>query len=187
MVGAPPMKLLFDFLPLLLFLVAYRKFDIYVATATAIAVSIGQIAYLALRRRRIEPVVWVSLVIILVFGGATIALHDETFIKWKPTVLYWVGAAVLAGGELLGRSALRGLLGSQLALPEPVWRRVAWAWVVFLLLIGALNLFVAFTFSTDVWVSFKVFGLLGLMLLFVVGQSFYLARYLEPEEPPDPR
>ncbi len=180
------MKLLFDFLPLILFLVAYRKFDIYVATGTAIAASVAQIAYLLVRRRRIEPVVWVSLTVIVIFGGATILLHDETFIKWKPTVLYWVGGAVIAGGELLGRSALRGLLGSQLTLPAPVWRRLAWVWAAFLALLGATNLAVAYTFSTDVWVNFKVFGLLGLMLVFVIGQSFYLARYLEPEGPPDP-
>lgn len=178
------MKLLFDFLPLLLFFIAYRRFDIYVATGVAIAASIGQILYLTLRRRKIEPVVWVGLVIIVAFGGATIILRDETFIKWKPTVLYWIGAAAIAGGQLLRRNALRALLGSQLTLPEPIWRRLAWAWSGFLVLLGAVNLGVAYTCSTETWVSFKVFGLLGLMLVFVVLQSLFLAKHLEPDPPP---
>ncbi|MBN2197316.1 MAG: septation protein A [Polyangiaceae bacterium] len=181
------MKLLFDLLPLLLFFVAYRRFDIYVATGVAIAASVGQILWLLLRRRRIEPAVWVSLVIIALFGGATIALHDESFIKWKPTVLYWVGAVVLAGGELIGRSALRGLLGTQLVLPDSIWRRLTWAWVGFLGAIGTANLAVAFTCSTETWVSFKVFGLFGVMLAFVVVQSLFLGKYIEPPADAKPR
>lgn len=177
------MKLLFDFLPLLLFFAAFRVFGIYVATGVAIAASLGQILWLFARRRKIEPAVWVSLVIIVLFGGATIILRNETFIKWKPTVLYWVGAVVIAGGELLGRSALRGLLGSKLTLPEPVWKRLSWAWAAFLGFLGGANLAVAMTCSTATWVSFKVFGLLGLMLVFIVAQSVFLSKYLEaPDE-----
>jgi intracellular septation protein len=180
------MKVLFDFLPLLLFFVALKRFDIFVATAVAIAASVAQIVWRVVRRQKVETVAWVSLVIIVVFGGATIALRDETFIKWKPTVLYWIGALVIGGGELLGRSALRGLLGTQLTLPGPVWRRLAWAWTAFFAALGALNLFVAFSYSTETWATFKVFGATALLLVFVIAQSFFLSKYLEePSEPTD--
>lgn len=182
MVAPEPMKLLFDFLPLLLFFAAFRVYGIYVATGVAIAASLGQILWLFARKLKIEPAVWVSLTIIVLFGGATIILHDETFIKWKPTVLYWIGALVLGGGEVLGRSALRGLLGSKLTLPVRVWKRLSWAWVAFLVVLGAANLAVAMSCSTATWVSFKVFGLLGLMLVFIVAQSAFLSKYMESSD-----
>ena len=123
---------------------------------------------------------WASLAIILVFGGATLALQDETFIKWKPTVLYWLFAAVLAGGELLaGRNLLRALLGAQLELPDAAWRRLNLSWIGFFAFMGAANLAVAYNFSTDAWVNFKLFGGIGLMLLFVLAQGLFLAKYVQ--------
>jgi intracellular septation protein len=174
------MKFLFDLFPVLLFFAAFKFADIYVATAVAIGATFAQIGLLALLRKRIEPMLWVSLAIIVVFGGATLLLRDETFIKWKPTVLYWLFGAALTGSALLLRKNLiRSMLSAQVQLPEPVWSRLNWSWVAFFLFMGAANLLVAFNFSTDQWVNFKLFGGTGLVLLFVVGQAVFLARHVE--------
>jgi intracellular septation protein len=174
------MKFLFDLLPVVLFFVAFKLADIYVATAVAIATTFVQVAWLKLRGKRVEPMLWASLGIIAVFGGATLLLQDETFIKWKPTVLYWLLGAVLAGSALLfRRNLIRAMLSRQVDLPEQVWSRLNWSWVAFFVFMGALNLYVAFNYSTDLWVNFKLFGGMGLMLLFVVAQAFFLARHVE--------
>ena len=172
------MQLLADYFPLLLFFVAFKLADIYVATAVAIAASVAQIAYFRWRRGRIEVVHWLSLVIIATFGGATLLLHDETFIKWKPTVLYWLFGSILAVGRLaFGKNLIASLL-KDLTLPDAVWARITWSWVAFFAVMGAANLYIAFHFSTDTWVNFKVWGGIGLVLLFALGQAFALARYL---------
>ena len=174
------MKFLFDLFPVLLFFVAFKVYDIYVATGVAIGATVLQVAWLKLRRRRVEPMLWASLAIIVVFGGATLALQDETFIKWKPTVLYWLFGAVLALSALVfRRNLIRAMLAEQVQLPEPVWARLNLSWIGFFVVMGALNLWVAYTFSTDWWVNFKLFGGMGLMLLFVVAQALFLARYVE--------
>jgi intracellular septation protein len=174
------MKFLFDLLPVIVFFVAFKLADIYVATATAIAATFLQVGWLKLRRRRVEPMLWASLGLIVVFGGATLALRDETFIKWKPTILYWLFGAVLAGSELFfRRNLIRTMLGAQVQLPDSVWRKLNWSWVGFFAFMGAANLYVAFRFATDLWVNFKLFGGMGLMLLFVIGQAVFLARYVE--------
>jgi intracellular septation protein len=177
------MKFLFDLFPVVLFFAAFKLFDIYVATAVAIAVTFLQIGWLKWRRRKVDTMMWVTLIIIVVFGGATLALHDETFIKWKPTVLYWLFGAVIAGGELLFRKNLiRAMLGEQVRLPDGVWTRLNWSWAGFFAFMGAANLYVAYNFSTDAWVNFKLFGGVGLMLLFVVLQALFLARYIEEKQ-----
>ncbi len=174
------MKLLFDLFPVILFFVAFKLANIYVATAVAMAATVVQISWVWLRHRRVEPMLWASLVIILVFGGATLALQDETFIKWKPTVLYWLFALVLAGTPLLfKRNPMRAMLGKQIDLPDHAWGKLNWSWCGFFLFMGAANLFVAYTFSTDLWVNFKLFGGMGLMLLFVLAQALFLSRYVE--------
>ena len=174
------MKFLFDLFPVILFFVAFKLAGIYVATGVAIAATFLQVGWLKLRRRRVEPMLWASLGIIVVFGGATLLLQDETFIKWKPTVLYWLLGAVLAGAMLgFRRNLIRTMLSEQVQLPEPVWARLNWSWVGFFAFMGVLNLYVAYNFSTDLWVSFKLFGGMGLMLLFVVAQAFFLSRYVE--------
>jgi intracellular septation protein len=178
------MKFLFDFFPVVLFFAAFKLFDIYVATAAAIAATVLQVGWLKLRGRRVDLMLWASLAIIVVFGGATLLLQDETFIKWKPTVLYWLFGAVLAGGVLVFRKNLiRALLSEQMKLPEPIWARLNWSWVGFFAFMGAANLYVAYNYSTDLWVNFKLFGGIGLMLAFVVAQSLFLARYMEDEQP----
>ena len=174
------MKFLFDLFPVILFFIAFKLADIYVATAVAIGATCLQIGWLKLRRRRVEPMLWASLAIIGVFGGATLALQDETFIKWKPTVLYWLFGAVLAASALVfRRNLLRAMLSGQVQLPDPVWSRLNLSWVGFFVFMGALNLYVAYNYSTDLWVNFKLFGGMGLMLLFVVAQALVLARYAD--------
>src|SRR5215208_5929422 len=173
------MKFLFDLFPVILFFIAFKVADIYTATAVAIAATFLQVGWLKLRGKRVPGMLWASFAIIVVFGGATLLLQDETFIKWKPTVLYWLFGAVLAGSALVRRNLIRTVLSQEMSLPEPVWARLNLSWIVFFALMGAANLYVAYNYSTDFWVNFKLFGGMGLMLLFVVAQAFVLARYAE--------
>ena len=178
-------KFLSDFFPLILFFVAYRFAGIYMATAVAIAATVALIAWSLARRHKVSTMQWVSLGIIVVFGGATLLLHDERFIKWKPTVLYWLFGAVLAGAIALRRNLVRTMLSEQVQLPDAIWTRLNWSWVAFFAFMGALNLYVAYNYSTDNWVNFKLFGGMGLMLLFVVAQAMVLSRYIDEKKPAD--
>jgi len=173
------MKFLFDLLPVGLFFVAILLWDIFVATAVAIAATVAQVTWLKLKKRKVEPMLWASLAIIVVFGGLTLLLRDKTFIQWKPTVLYWLFGAVLGGGALAGRNLIKAMMSQQIQLPEPVWARLNWSWVGFFAFMGAANLYVAYNYSESVWVNFKLFGGVGLMLLFVLAQGLVLARYME--------
>ena len=177
------MKFLFDIFPVVLFFIAFKTFDIYVATAVAIAATFLQIGWTWIRHRKVDNLLWVSLAVIVVFGGATLLLQDETFIKWKPTVLYWLFAAALAVAELAFRKNLiRAMMEAQVVLPEAVWGRLLASWIAFFALMGALNLAVAYNFSTDAWVNFKLFGGIGLMLAFIVLQALMLSRHLEDKK-----
>jgi intracellular septation protein len=179
------MKLLIDFFPILLFFVAFKFAGIYVATGVAIVATIAQIAWLRFKTGRVEPMQWVSLGVIVLFGGATIVAQNDTFIKWKPTVLYWLMGGALAAGQLFFRkNLLKTLMGSQLELPDNAWRVTNWSWIVFFAIMGVVNLWVAFNYDTDTWVNFKLFGGLGLMAIFIVGQALYLGRYIKTEETP---
>jgi intracellular septation protein len=175
------MQFLADYFPLILFFVAFKLQGIFVATAVAIAASLVQIAYFRWKRGKVAAVHWISFAIIATFGGATLLLHDETFIKWKPTVLYWLFALVLAVGRLGFRKNLIAALLKDLTLPDPVWSRLTWAWVVFLAAMGVANLYVAAHFTTDAWVNFKVWGGIGLFMLAAVGTVASVARYLPGE------
>ena len=172
------MKFLFDLFPVLLFFAAFQVWDIYVATGVAIAASFAQIGWLALRGKKIDAMLWASLAIIVVFGGLTLFLRDKTFIQWKPTVLYWLFGAVLAGGALAGRNLIRAMMSQQITLPEPVWARLNWSWVGFFAFMGGANLYVAYNYSESAWVNFKLFGGMGLMLLFVFAQGLLLSKYV---------
>jgi intracellular septation protein len=179
-------KLLFDLLPLVLFFVAFRFYDIYTATGVAIAASVAQFIWLKVRGKVIEATHWINLTVIVVFGGATLLFHNDAFIKWKPTVLYWLFAAILAGSRLfLGRNLMQKLMGGQISVPETIWNKLNYGWAVFFAAAGLLNLYVAFSghFTESQWVSFKVFGLLALLVVFVVAQSLWLGRYIQ--ETPD--
>ena len=158
------------------------------ATVVVMAATLVQISILLLMRRKVDAMLWVTFGLIVVLGGATVWLHDPTFIKWKPSVLDWAMAAALWLSQLLfGKNLLQVLIGGQLELPRPVWQRLNVAWIAFFVAMGVVNLWVAYTFSTATWATFKVFGLTGLMLAFMVAQGFYISRYLHDEKPaPDP-
>ena len=174
------MKFLIDFFPILLFFVAFKVWGVYVATGVAIAATIAQIIYLRIKNGKVEPMQWISLGLIVVFGGATLISHNDTFIKWKPTVLYWVMAAALLGSQwLMGKNLIQKLMSAQVQLPQPVWDKLNYSWAIFFVLMGALNIWVAHEFDLDTWVTFKMFGGLGLMVVFVVAQAMYLSRHIQ--------
>jgi intracellular septation protein len=174
------MQVLADYFPLILFFVAFKWQGIYVATATAIVASIAQILYFR-SRGRVSAVHWMSLGIIVVFGGATLVLQDETFIKWKPTVLYALFGIVLATGKLVFRRDLMSLLLKDVSLPRAVWSGVTWSWIAFFAAMAVANWYVAFHYSTDTWVNFKVWGGIGLFLAFALLQGLWLARHMTEE------
>ena len=177
------MKLLLDFFPILLFFGAFKIWGIFVATTVAIVATLLQLAWMRYSTGRTEPMQWLSLGVIVVFGGATLIAQDETFIKWKPTVLYWaMGGALLVGQVFFRRNWLQSLMKSQMALPDHAWRVMLWSWCGFFALMGVLNLWVAYHFDTDTWVNFKLFGGMGLMLVFVLAQAMYLGRYMDNGE-----
>jgi len=177
-------KFLFDLFPLILFFIAFKFADIFIATAVAIAAGVLQFMWLKLRGKTIETMHWINLTVILVFGGATLLFQNEAFIKWKPTVLYWVFAAVLLGGKwLFQRNVMHKLMAGQIDLPSIAWDKLNFSWAGFFILCGALNLYVAFSgqFTESQWVNFKVFGLMILMIIFVIGQSVWLSRYMKDQ------
>jgi intracellular septation protein len=187
------MKFLYDLFPLLLFFAAFKLYDIYVATAVAIAASVVQVAGYWLRHRRFETMHLVTLGVIVVFGGLTIWLRDDTFIKWKPTLVYWILAALTLASQLVGsRTLIERMLAAHVVLPAAVWRRLNFAWGLFFAALGALNLYIAFYYRPeldaaarqDLWVQFKVFGLLGITLAFTVAQALYMARHLPKTDGP---
>lgn len=177
------MKFLFDFFPILLFFIAYKFYGIYVATGVAIAASFVQIGWVLARGRKVDTMMWASLAIIVVFGGATLLLHNETFIKWKPTVLYWLFAVILLGGAwLFNKNIIRSMMGKQMTLPDPVWTKLNLSWAGFFVVMGFANLYVAYNFSTDIWVNFKLFGSTAMMFVFVIAQSLMLSKHMDPKE-----
>ncbi len=206
------MKLLFDLFPVIVFFAAYflagqspdtaatftsallgdlglgtgvtaKQAPILLATALAIIATIGQVLWLVLRKKKVDNMLWIGLAIIVVMGGATLILRDATFIMWKPTVLYWAFAVVLVCAQVFfGKNLIQAMMAKQLTLPDPIWTRVNLSWAGFFLVLGALNLYVAFNFSEPTWVKFKLFGGMGLMLLFALGQGLLLARHAEPEK-----
>jgi len=205
------MKLLLDFLPILLFFGAFKYAEghkdwaaafatehlgfmvaggqvgpseapVLLATVVVVLATLAQVVWLKARGKKVDMMLWISLALVTVLGGLTVWLHSETFIKWKPTGLYWaMGLSFLVSQFVLGRNLLKLMLGEQLQLPEAIWARLSLAWVAFFAAMGVLNLWVAFNFSTDAWVNFKLFGGIGLMLLFTVCQGLYISKHL-PEE-----
>jgi intracellular septation protein len=203
------MKFLFDFFPVVLFFVVYKFYveipaqaistinditqlsltpghqgdAIYLATAVAIAASFVQVSAFWLKHRHFEKTHIISLVIITLFGGATLALQDPVFIKWKPTILNWVFALVVIGSQFIGKKTIiERMMGHAINVPADIWRRVNLAWAAFFIFSGLANIYVAYTFSEAFWVDFKLFGLLGLTLVFAFGQAFYLARFIESND-----
>jgi intracellular septation protein len=199
-------KILFDLFPIFLFFIAFKlagsnpeqaaalaaslnypadpkQLPILIATAVAIIATIVQIAWVWLRHGKVDTMLWISLALVVVLGGATLWLHDPTFIKWKPTVLYWIFAVVLAGSHLLfKKNLIRTMMQqAQLELPEALWAKLNYSWVVFFAVMGVVNLYVANHFSLAAWVNFKLFGFMGMMLAFMLLQGVVLAKYIEKE------
>lgn len=175
--------MLFDFFPVALFFATYKFYDIYMATAVLIAAcAVQTFAHRAIAGK-FETSHVITLVLVVLFGGATLLLHDEVFIKWKPSVINWLFGIIFIGSHFIGKKTIiERMMGSNITLPQMVWSRLNAAWAIFFLLLGCLNLYVAFTFSTDTWVNFKLFGLIGCTLVFVIAQSFYLMRYMQQDE-----
>lgn len=177
------MKFLFDIFPVLIFFIAFKMYGIMVATAAAIVATIAQVLWSWVRYRKVEKMLMISMVIIVVFGGATLLLDDENFIKWKPSVLYWAFSGILLSAEVFFRKNLIfAMMGSQIALPDAIWKKLNLSWVGFFALMGVLNLYVAMNFSTDTWVNFKLFGGTGLLIAFAIGQALMLSRHIDAEQ-----
>jgi intracellular septation protein len=174
------MKLFLDFFPIIVFFAGFKLADIYVATGAAIAATVAVMVFQWVSKRPIEPMQWVGLAIIVLFGGATIFFKDENFIKWKPTVLYWCFAmALLVSAYVMKKNLMRSLMGKQMTLPDAVWGKLNLIWSAYFVVMGIINLFVAFTYPTETWVNFKLFGSLGLTLAFIIAQAMYLGRYAQ--------
>lgn len=205
------MKLLFDFLPIALFFGMFKYAEgqkewaagvatdwlgfmvsggvvrpaeapVLLATVVVILATLAQIVWLKVRGKKIDTMLWVSLTLVTVLGGATIYFHSENFIKWKPTVLYWVmGTALLVGQLVFKKNGIKSVMGAQMRLPDGVWRTVNFSWVGFFAVMGVVNLWVAFNFPTSTWVNFKLFGGLGLMFVFVLLQALLLNKHIQQD------
>lgn len=176
------MKVLSDLLAVVLFFAVYTVTkNIVWATAVAIVVGVVQAAWTFWKNGCLETMQWVGLILIVVFGGATVLFGNAQFIMWKPTLLFWAGAAAIIVSGLAGKQPLRAVMGKEISLPDAVWKRLAQMWAVFLLFMGAANLFVAYTFSEEAWVNYKLFGSSGLTLVFVMVQGVYLSRHVKQE------
>ena len=202
------MKLLFDLFPVILFFAAFKYSEknpetaaswvasllgsalvdvkqapILLATVVVIAATVAQIAWVHFRHGKVDKMLWISLGLVVVFGGLTLVFQNEAFIKWKPTILYWVFAVSMAFSALiLKKNPMKAMLGEQLTLPDAVWSKVNLSWIAFFAIMGVLNLIIAFNYSTDTWVNFKLFGGMGLMLVFVIAQGMFLSKYMEEEK-----
>ncbi len=202
------MKIFFDLLPIILFFASYKwagsnaeqaaqwlnhylgfavsggsvgvtEAPVLLATVVVVVATMLQILVLKVLGKRVDKMLWAGLAVVVVLGGLTLWFHDETFIKWKPTVIYWLMATGFLITEIvLGKKMLRQMMGGQVHVPDPVWRTLGWAWVLFFAGMGVLNLWVAFNFPTDTWVSFKMWGSLGLTLVFTLAQGVYLSRHM---------
>lgn len=171
------MKLFFDFFPILLFFIAFKIYGIYVATAIAMAASILQVSIFWLKHHRVEATHMITLAIIMVLGGATLLFHDIMFIKWKPTVIYWIFASLFLITRFVGNKTLiQRMMDGKVSLPEPMWHKLNLSWALFFLSMGFINLYVVYHYDTNTWVNFKLFGTLGLTVVFVVLQSMYMAK-----------
>lgn len=177
------MKFITDLFPVILFFIAYKMYDIYVATAVAIVASICQVGLSWFRHKHVEKMHLITMGLLIFFGGLTLILQDPLFIKWKPTVVNWLFAVAFFGSQFIGeKSLIERMMGGNIALPHRIWVKLNIAWISFFTFSGALNLYVAFNFEEATWVNFKLFGLMGLTIAFIIAQALYLSRYMTDEE-----
>ena len=209
------MKILFDFLPILLFFGTFKYAEsqkewaarfasehfgflvsggvvgtseapVLLATLVVMLATLAQILFLLARGKKIDMMLWISLALVVVLGGATVWFHSETFIKWKPSVLYWaMGLSFWISQTFFRKNLLQAMMGAQLELPSGVWLRLNFAWIAFFAFMGLLNLYVAYSFDTATWVNFKLFGGMGLMLVFTLAQGIYLTRHIKHDDADD--
>lgn len=172
------MQTLFDFLPIVLFFVFYKLFGLYIATATAMIVSCVQVITYRIRHQKFETMQLISMSMILVLGGLTLIFHNPWFIKWKPTVIYWLSSIVFLFTSLFrSKPLIQKLMEANIQLPNALWKKLNYAWVIFFFLMGIVNIYVAYYFDTDTWVNFKLFGGTGCLILFVLFQTFFLTKH----------
>lgn len=176
------MKFLFDLFPLILFFASFKIWGIFTATAVAIAATLVQVAWVAFRHRKVDTLLWVNLAVIVLFGGATLVLHDQKFIQWKFTAVYWLFAAGLLGARYgFGKNFIRTMMGEQLTLPDAIWDKLNAAWAGFFFTLGVVNLWVIAHFTAEQWFNFKLYGTIGAMIVFIVAQSLWLAKYMKED------
>jgi intracellular septation protein len=176
------MQLFTDFLPIIIFFVVFKIWGVYAATAAAIVISVLQVAYYRYKHGKYEKTQLITLAMIVVLGGATLLLHNELYIKWKVTAVYAIFAIILLATQWSDKPVMSRLLGSKIDLPLSVWKKMNLSWAVFFILLAGLNLYVAYHFSTDFWVNFKLFGVLGLTLVFALAQGVFLAKHMKSNE-----
>ena len=177
------MKAFFELLVVILFFITYVfTKNIVLATAVALAAGVIQAAFIWIKYKKLQTMQWVSLLLIVIFGGATIVFKDAHFIMWKPSILFWLLAVALLASQLLGKNALQDTMGKEITLPDAVWRKLTFAWILFLAMMGVLNLWVAYRFTEAQWVNYKLFGSTGLLIAFMLVQIAYLSRFI-PKEP----
>ena len=176
------MKQLIDFTPLVVFFLLFRMYDIYVATAALIIATAMQLIFVYLFYKKIEKMQLITFIMVLFFGGMTLFLQDDNFIKWKVTIVYFCFSLGLIISHLMGKSAIKGLLNNEISLPNHIWSHINWAWVAFFFFCSLLNLYIAYHFPLEFWVNFKVFGLLAITLLFTILTGIYIYKYLPKEK-----
>jgi intracellular septation protein len=180
------MKLLFDFFPIVLFFISYKLFGIYTATAIAMVGSLSQVLFYRLKHQRYEKLHLAGLALIFILGSATLFFHNPWFIKWKPTGIYWLSSLIFIGSTFVGKTTIiQKMMDGNVSLPDKIWKRLNYAWAVYFMIMGGLNLYVAYYYTTDFWVNFKLFGGVGCMLLFVFIQALYLTKHAiaSPSQP----
>lgn len=176
------MKLLFEFVPVVIFFIALLKYDLYVATAVLMVAIAIQVALFWLVFKRVEKMHLITLALVEILGAATLILQNPLFIKWKPTVVNWLFAVAFLGSQFVSKKTLiQHMLDSKIELPTDVWRKLNWSWIGFFFFMGLANLYVAYQFDTITWAQFKVFGILGLTILFVIGQGIFLSKHISED------
>ncbi|NOU23229.1 MAG: septation protein A [Methyloglobulus sp.] len=177
------MNQLFEFFPIILFFIAFKLYDIYVATAVVIVATLLQVGYAWFRHRKVETMQWITLGLIVVMGGATILLHDEQFIKWKLSIIEWLFGLAFIGSQFIGKKPfVERMMSKSLTLPDFVWRRLNLMWGCFFITVGFINVYVMRHYTTDEWVTFKTFGVPGLMIVFILLQMVFLYKYMPETE-----
>ncbi|MEQ1622625.1 MAG: septation protein A [Methylococcales bacterium] len=177
------MKQLLEFIPILLFFIAFKLYDIYVATAVVIVATVLQVAFAWFKYRKVETMQWITLVLILIMGGATLYLKDEQFIKWKLSIIEWLFGLAFLGSQFIGKKPfIERMLSASLTLPDVIWKRLNTIWGCFFISVGFINLYVMYNYNTEDWVTFKTFGVPGLMVIFILLQMAFLYRYIPDSE-----